>query len=286
MGFKLENISIKSRDEMNKILGQYIKKIIEDQIRDIMFDGSIKLVKTERENMAMPQVIIQWYYNPYTNKCFFEFYMSSGMEKLVHTDKLLNRLKRRVDINFKYDTNVWPEIITPEDGSNERCDSNVSITPYTIGYWKSLAGQYQFIEDNIQVLADAGNYIINDDYGHEGEEKFQLFIDDCEKIEKKYRQTYLTPDQKNSYLSEVNTIASKYKRDSAEYKTAINNLNNKYGIKTNISNQIPTIFTEYKKLYKTYFDQDLDDVYKNTQIMYTNAYIPKKDQIMFISGGY
>ena len=102
----------------------------------------------------------------------------------------------------------------------------------------------------------------------------------------KYRQTYLTPAQKNSYLSEVNTIASKYKRDSAEYKTAINNLNNKYGIKTNISNQIPIIFTEYKKLYKTYFDQDLDDVYKNTQIMYTNAYIPKKDQIMFISGGY
>lgn len=286
MGYKLENVRTRSRDEMNEILGQYIKKILQDEIRDIMLDGSIKLIRSEKRNMTMPQVIIHWYYNPATNKCFFEFYMTSGMEKLVHTDKLLNRVKRRVDINFKYDTNVWPEIITPEDGSNERCDSNVSITPFTIGYWKSLAGNYQFIEDNIQVLAAAGNYIINDDYAHSGNEKFMRFIKDCKNLEVKYRQTYLTPVQKNNYLAEVNTIAKKYTRGSTQYEAEIAKLNTKYNIKPNISSQIPTIFAEYKKLYKTYFGEDLDDVYANSKTIYTNAYIPNKDQIMYINGGY
>lgn len=268
-------ISSKTRDEINAEIKGYIRRYITDSLREIQNDGKLKCIESSALNDAGPCIGIQFWYNMSTNKVFIEYDLSWQAEFIYTTKRLKEAFEDKMENNFKYETNIWYEIITPEDGIDEKCDSNANLTPYTIGYWKSISAKYQFLEDKTEVLADAKIIMNPSDEIDKGKpaKRFEEFIDEIGKIRKKYDKVFMTNEEKDQYINAMYKIATIYERDSKEYKDAISSLNNKYGIVVNTNSLIPKMFKEYQSLYYSFFEKELPyDIDNNKVCFYLEIY--------------
>lgn len=238
------------------ILKDFITKLAKDSLRDLTLNGKIKVIEKEKENPLVPTIHIQFYYNERTNKCFIEYKLSSKAQYLYTEDKFSSFFVNKVEGNFRLNTNTWPEIILPEDGKNERCDLNYILSPFTITYWKSLSGNYAFIEDNIEVFMDAETFVRPHGDDKKPEKRFEDFIEKVKEIQMRYRQTFLNDIEKMNYISDYMIISTEYSPTSEEYIKAISDLNIKYNVIV-ANHKIPEMFDDYKDLYKEFMGKDL-----------------------------
>ena len=260
-------LGYKTTAQLATIAYKEIKMIIRDTIQENKMDGSIKLEIT-KSTVGIPQVgailALQMWYNKPTHRFFIEYDLNRYMEVEFDRGKFKETFEDKVKKYFYRDTNMYCEILHPEDGYTEQCDSAfLSLpTPYTIGYWKSLSGRYEFIEDKQQVYADSRATMNPSDEPVSGlpTKTFDEFSDEVYAIAKRYGQTALTEAQKDAYLAEVNNIASRYPRESQAYKDAIVALDNSYNLKHNTSLKVPEMFEEYKALYQRYFNKTLQNL--------------------------
>lgn len=252
--------------DKEKNIKDYLNKLVVDSFRDLMLNGNIKIIEKEKENPLVPTIHIQFYYNKRTNKAFIEYKLSNKAQFLYTEEKFSNIFVNKIQNNLKYNIDVWPEIILPEDGRNERCDLNYNISPFTITYWKSLTGIYMFIEDNIEVVMDAESFIRpHGDY--KPDKNFEDFISEVKSIQLKYQQTYLTDLEKISYINDAMVISTEYSPTSEKYIEAMGELNQKYNIMVG-NHKVPEIFDDYKEVYKKYMNKDIKALDDNDIINY------------------
>ena len=106
-----------------------------------------------------PSVTFNTYYSYEYNKAFVEVRLN-GLFKNTFKDDLVQIkavFDNNINSNFKINTWTYYERIMPEDNENTICDSSPITTPYTINFWKSLTGRYEFLEDEVNVLKDCND---------------------------------------------------------------------------------------------------------------------------------
>lgn len=277
-----------------------LQKLIEDAIRDTLSKGKIKLIRLTTNKMFTPIIGIQYYYREETNKVFIEFQYNDKFRHLYDTPSITPKIINYINCNFKRIADAWPEIILIEDGKNEICDSYANLTPFTIGYWKSLSSErYEFIADKAEVNHDsssinfpsypkeylkkretiieenADNYQLMIDKLYELDEEYNIsldqkpdksfndFINAIADIRSKYTQVNLSEDDKMNYINEYNQISIQYK-GSEEFNIKLNELNDKYGIISNLNSYIPEMFELYNQTYYQFFKRILPDINQYT----------------------
>lgn len=250
----------KTQAELTQIAYKDIKRILLTSLRENEINGNITLVEHQLEPIGYG-IKLQLWYNPLTHTVYMEYDLNRASELKFNNARFSETFEWNLKNNFHEDTYMWLEIIHPEDGYADTCDSAYLAlpTPFTIGYWTSIMGRYEFLEDPQEVYNDATNFINPSDEIEHGfpTKKFTDFCELVDELAGRYRQTSLTEAQKNAFIAEMYTISTTYDRSSAAYRTAVNNLKNRYSIKTNIANQIPQMFNEYNTIYNNFFERSL-----------------------------
>lgn len=279
-------------------LNTYIIKLL---VKSIVDAGHIPVVaaKNAAPSALEPSVSIQICYNEYMNKCFIEIYVNKEFKE--HFAHSLVPIKTMffewLAKNFKQDTSVWPEIILPEDGKNEICDGSDVLTPFTVGYWESLSGRYEFFDDEIKVLKDYNNmafpkyddeyyekvnqifnqyyktdfetftrkiYELATEYNIKLDQKprkdFADFIDTVEAINAAYAQVLLSEDRKDEFIDRYMLLLKEFRNNPAEYKRKLNLLYLEFGIIPELNKLVPEMFDLYKEKYEIFFEKELEEL--------------------------
>ena len=137
-------------------------------------------------------------------------------------------------------------------------DSGYRLTPYTIGYWDSITGGYEFIEDRTEIELDLEKLRTP---SIEPADKFIDFINTTDEIFNRYKRVELSDEDKTSYINSANNIWFNYKDDLDTYNDKMRELAESYDVVLNIRDRIPEMFDEYKQAYLEFFDRDLGDVF-------------------------
>ena len=277
-------------------VNEQLQKLIRDALRDVLSNGNIR-VRDLRTfyNPIKSGIYVQFYYNQDTNKVFIEFDYDDNFKKLYNYDttNITKKIIGYINSNFDYNTGLWSEIVLIEDDKIGMCDEYINLTPYTIGYWKSLSGPYKFLTDKAQIQQDS--CIINypsfeEEYKQKREEivkqyltsDFQLMTDKVYELDEEYnisldqkpdksfndyinavktiisqyKQPYLSEEDKMNYINEYNELYSTYK-DTEEFKDKLEELYNKYGLISNLNQYVPELFELYNQIYYQFFGKIL-----------------------------
>ena len=272
-----------------------IKTFVETMI-NCTNNPNIVAVNNQLTSRTNPAIAMQFYYNYDTNRCYIELRLNRIFKK-TYANQLIqikSRFSKWIASNLKKETTVWPEVILPEDGKHENCDSSQLLTPFTIGYWKSLSGRYEFLEDKIKILKDYNDmafpkyddeymikakeiytqfykgafdiftqkmYELNCEYDIRLDQKpkkdFRDFIETIEILNMMFHQVMLSEDDKYSYIQNYMNILATMKDNDDALRTAMKQLNADYGVKVALNEKIPEIFEIYKLEYQRFFEKEL-----------------------------
>lgn len=239
---------------------------------------------------------VQYCYDKDYNRIFIEFELSESIKITLPWQRIIAKIHNYINSNYYKDTQVYPEIITYDDDTNERYDSIARLSPYTIGYWECLHGHYEFLYSHQVFMNNMAGLNIpnwNDEFIKEMEENYktyylsdyQKFLDNMTNIRNKYKiSSDQAPDKKiEDFALLIKNIRDKYERnisteDKNNYisefmscngdKEKVIELNKKYGIDKPDWSKIPEIMIEYKKAYKDFFGVELHDFISNTKRFY------------------
>ena len=276
-------------------INNYLIKLFVDTVTGCAHK-SIIAINNSSLSATRPAITMQFYYNNDTNKCFIEVALNSNF-KNQYADSLLaikTIFTKWLNKNLKQDTTVWPELVFPEDGKHEICDSSRLLTPFTIGYWKSLSGNYQFIEDEVKILKDYNDmvfpkyddeyrekvnqifdtyyktdfetfnskfYELNLEYDIKLDPKprkdFKDFINTVKEINELYAQVQLDEDKKAEFINEYMELLVLFKDNPIIFDNLLNQLYQKYEIKRDLNSKIPEIFELYREEYRLFFEKEL-----------------------------
>ena len=139
---------------------------------------------TDELDSNFPYITCQFAFNEVMNKMYVQFELSRILKKQIDSEKFTKMVSNYINKHFRIDgfvTPYWVEIVYPDDKAyyqiGKRIDktgkdyqyienqtSNVAdvqrtLTCYTIGYWKSLTGNYQFVEDESFFKLNLINYV-------------------------------------------------------------------------------------------------------------------------------
>lgn len=283
--------------EINKIekwLHDFLNYFIKEAVNDTVgreYNVSIYDDDTGM-NVLLAEVYYQFFYNPLTNKAFIEFtFNHEFMEQFDNIASVATTIIRYVKDNIRNDKNirVWPEILMLEDGVSEKCDSSPILTPFTIGYWKSLSGNYSFITDKVEIaevwkelipefpdgFEDDLDVIYNQyyisDFNRFSDELYKLlvqynvkydagptknirdFFDQVIAINKAYRNPKLDESDWVIYNQRYAQLVKQYK-DPDEFKIHLDALNEEYGITLGLNSKVPEMFELYKVKFAEFFN--------------------------------
>lgn len=289
-----ESFAYKSRSELQKEAYYYTKRFLLESLRDNQIDGNIKFIEHEKEPVGA-YIALQLWYNKDTHKAFIEYDLNYVAEVNYNTSRVKETFEWKMKNQFHFETYMWYEFLNPEDGVHEDCDSNALLTPFTIGYWKSLSGRYEFVEDDTEIYADATNYMNPSDeirggaptkrfYGPTiGTNKSWCTI--VAEIRDRYKQTYLSEEKKNQYIETVNAYARAYGRNSTTFKTKVNELKNSMGIITNVSANVPSVFSQYNTAYTNFFGRALNhNINSEKKLVYLQIVEKEKKIVRYGNG--
>jgi hypothetical protein len=239
------------------IVDRYLVKLIKDAVRDAVSNGNLKAVVTDLFNPLADIITFQYFYNYKTNKAFIEFKYSDRIKRNYDIDAISAKISSYIKSNFKYDIEIWPDVTTITDYSKSANLSDSLITPFTIGYWESLSGEYEFLSDKMEVLVD-----INIDLSETSYPPDMKFDDFCEfvySLDKRYSQVELSEEDKSNYINEYNELYLEY-HDTPEWNTKLDELNSRYSVVKDLNSRIPDMFEEYATEYARVFDKELPEV--------------------------
>ncbi len=231
----------------------YIVKRFVDALRDVNIDGTIKLRrKPLYNNPTCCGIFLQYYFTK--EKVYIEFDYDNQFKQKFDTTAVTAMLHRYIRANMHYDTGIWPEIVLIEDNDSIYCDTSEYINPFVIGYWKSINGRYQFLTNRTKVLVESQNTANTTGITR----NFEKFTREVFNLRLKYFQIALSEEDKKKYFDEYVEVCKTFTdRNSIENMKKIEDLKNKYKIKSQLNNKIPEIYQEYYKLYKKYFNTEL-----------------------------
>lgn len=278
-----------------------IKKVLIDLIHNAYIDAMNKSGRI-LEILNIPSatkdfLAVQFYYDEYYNRTFIEFEISRSIrDKYDNYDRIIKKIHSYINNNFYKLTDCYPEIIAYDDGVNERYDSIFQLSTYTIGYWKCLHANYEFLyshqifmhnmnglniptypEEFVKAREELyKNYYISDPktfytklqelrnrYKIDSDLAPAKKIEDFENLVSKLRDkysNYIDPKDRDKYIEEYMSTNG----DTEKVKV----LNNKYKIKDLLHTKIPEIMKEYKKIYKNFFGANLHDINGKAEIFY------------------
>lgn len=246
-----------------------------------------------------PSVIFQIYYDSDTNRCFIEVGVNKAFRYKFGNS--VSSIKAAFSVwiakGLKNKTSAWPEVVFPEDSTNNNCANTSLLTPFTIGYWKSLSGKYRFIQDKVKVLREYNNMAFPDydeeykneakqifdeyyksDFNLFNEKMYELntryninldpkprkdfadFISTVKNINDDYAQVELDDDTRNEFDDKYMALLKEYAidKDIDTYNTKLRLLYDEYGIISELNNKVPEIFEKYKEAYLEFFEKELD----------------------------
>lgn len=241
---------------------RFLRHRIQDALRDILCNGYIKAYQKEVFiNPICEGIYYQYYYDKAMNKVYIEFQYTDIFRKTYSTESMGRKIQSYINSNMKRDEEKWPEILLIEDEFTEVCDSVSSLTPFVFTYWKSLSGNYLYIEDRAAMQMYAGN-------SYDVPDKLLKMYEEIKKLEKQYKSAPLSRDKQKAYIDEHTELYLKYSSDLDTFNTEVYKLNKKYGIITGANAKVPEIFEKYAKIFKKYCGKQLYSIANDTNRVY------------------
>lgn len=275
----------------NYLIDKFVKTLIECE-----GDPRIKAYIVSKQSTTHPCISINLFYNDDLNKCYIEFFLNDEFNKeFNHNIKYINeKFNKNLHDNFEYDTKNYMEIILPEDGTHEICDSSPIVTPFSIGYWKSLSGRYEFLEDEIKILKDYNDMVfpkypreyeikkhalyttyyktdfalfsekmqeLDHEYNITGDfvprKKFSEFIESVKELNMQYHQVIMNDETLNDFINMYSMVLTTYKNKPTLLKEKIHELYTSYGVITELQKKVPEIYEIYRDKYFEFFEKEL-----------------------------
>jgi hypothetical protein len=227
----------------------------------------VGLVLTDTKIQVLwPCICYQYFYNEKTNKAFIQFDIYND-KKLFNRNKLYALIARRINNQFWLDTNVFPELMNPYTRVKlKNTDTAYSITPYTIGYWRSMYGYWEILEDKAEVELDLKAKYLKPELK---DITIMDLYNKAEEISRRYNllRERISDQNKEIYITRSYEILQQYKDDDEMYKQKMHELNSTYNPYGYNNNNIPNAATEYREWYTSIFNTKLCDTEK-----FTNRY--------------
>ena len=200
---------------------------------------------------------VQYYYYPSLDKCFIEYDVGINLRHIVNNfNNFIKRIEIYIDQWFKYNTNIYPEIMFNDSNDIKPISGAMSeLTPFTIGYLKCINGLYEFLYDKQFVMNNSRAYIPTLD--NPPSKKIIDYFNAVKEIRDRYKQTVLSEDDKEEYFAKYNLIYETYKDNPIVLKQKLNELYDEYGIRTELNKLIPDMYAEYVQVYTDFFGKDL-----------------------------
>ena len=277
-------------------IDQYIVDTLQEIIINCVQDDTIYFEFNEQISDKDPAVTLQYYFDDKFNKCFLQFRFNKIFNRTYNDQlvRIIERFQNSIKNNFKSDTQTWPELTLISYKRRKLCDSSPVVTPFTIGYWKSLSGQYEFLVDQVKVLQDytamaaptqsaAYNAKVKEIYDMYYETNFNKFVEEMYKASLTYKIKYDQPPKKNfaDFIRMVEDLNNLYHQiilsetdkqdfindymnliahhwDDPNYRNLLENLYNTYGVKEELQKKVPEIFDLYKAMYASFMEKELE----------------------------
>lgn len=219
--------------------------IIDERIQEFMLDtlGYELRVQTQRTDIRAKireyaqdipnwvECCVGWHYlyDPYFNHIYLEYDLDRKIRLFMDADTTRKMINEKIKRDFKGYTGCKVEVIQrrniPESVNH---DMMPLVTPWTIGYWKSMFGGYRFLENKSLTLLKAN---------------IQLYpeVDFSE-------ETVIIPTTFKDYINEVTELNHEYQNmnDSGYYNQR------KY-----FDTKVPELFNKYNQIFQRYFNFDL-----------------------------
>ena len=270
--------------------------------------------RNDAQNPILPQIEMQWFYSYYNNTAYIEFkfnsvfyatylqYMDRMVEKVISFIKC--NFRKYAETDYTYNMKIWNDIIEIDDGVHEIADSYFNLTPFAIGYWKSLYGGYRFIADKAHLLnmfirasavdnpqfdaavTQAFNQYYETDFNrfvktyislaHQYkidqnimlDKTMQEYIDKVELIRNSYGSRPLTQEEQTEYITRQQQIVASYVVNPANYAQNMRALNQEFGVGIPMDSIIPNMFDDYTRLHEEYFHLTLPEFLPYTRKSY------------------
>ena len=280
-------------DWLHAFFDRYIKEAIRDTAGK---EYDITISDGDGNNVLQAGVLYQYFYNPLTNKVFVEFTFNTDYVAQFDEAKTSDKIIRYIKANIRKDAmpgqpRIWPEIVMLEDGVNERCDTSQILTPFAIGWWKSLGGNYNFLTDQIEIaevwkalipefpdgfsddLQDLYDQYYVSDFAEFSKRLYDLlvqykvsydagptkdvrvFFAQVEELNSRYRNPKLNPTDWDAYNTSYTALVMLYKDDPDAFKVKLEELNDSYGITLGWNSKVPEMFEEYRVLFNAFFGE-------------------------------
>lgn len=254
----------RTREEIESEIRSFIIKQITNALQEELSNGNITVVPVDDRPQLQPYISLQYYYSERTNKVLIEWDISDSVRFYAPREIIKDRINGHIMANMQYDIRVIPEILLMEDKTHEMVDSSFNLSPYTIGYWKCLTGKNELIEDRTEVMLDLEQY-------HKGldekpEKNFDEFIEIVKEINKRYKNEYMTDEEKSEYIQGAYEIWDLYKDDLDTYNTKMQEYNHEFSEShgrhdfINEDEKIVEMYAEYKEAYNDFFNRELPDI--------------------------
>ena len=294
----------------DRVIGEYLIKLFRDALRDATNDGSLKVKVNIMENPANQFVKLQWLLNTKSNKLYIEYDFNKNFAALHDIEAVIYNIKNYIHANLKREISFIPEILIIED-DYKVVDQYTFVTPYTVGYWKSVSGKYEFLIDEVSIKnkLDAIEFpkypdeyysrydeIYNRYYirnfnkfedeiyklkkefritgGETSGITFENFCKDVYELNKRYMKKELSNNEKNQYIEEYMQLYIEHHSDD-NFEELVADLNTSYGLEaSNTDDKVVELFTEYNNLYEQYFNVSLQDISNYTRRIYIELAYP------------
>lgn len=259
-------------------------------------------------NINTDTVFIEYNFNQNFLDNFDEAAISRNIEKYIKANMNKDIIKYMED-NKYVGIKLWPKIVFIN--GNDTNTARLMLTPSTIGYWTSLVHKYVFINDPIQMRLNMASFInkLPDDYQsaihaifdmyyttdfatftkkyYEALQTYHIdfnskfikhlsdYVADVLRVANEYHQVALTEDQKIQHMHRYAELYHEYHTDMPLFEQKIEELNNEFGIISDINSLLPTVFEKYNEVVHEYFGVDLPLIEDTTIGGYIELYLNK-----------
>ena len=244
------------------------KKFLEDGIRDIwmqiLHTKGAKILEVEYDQMADPYIVFQYFYSEKTNKSFIQFNVFNINNHDLY-NQVMTMMTWRINSQFKYDTGITAEIVNSRETSIVP-DNRLLLTPYTIGYWYSVNGEYEAIEDRAEVYLDLQSIAMPPNAQGSIYDLYKV----ANEITRKYNVVLDPLDSKanrEKFIKEREQLMIEYGKPEYKdiYKEKVDELKEEYIPNRYNNNNVPLAVTEFLEYYMNFFGCKLPSVYNYTK---------------------
>lgn len=262
------------RTKIENDIKSILFEIISDKLISTFSIDANAIVKSDYDNPTASKVIVQFSYNERLNKVYIEYALSENLSsKLGAYFSDVNRFYDEINFylseNFHYYMGFYCNLIShlSTEKFSEQIESSLICGPYTVGYWNSVFGVNQFIQDKFAVGIDLKEKERTD------KNIFYKFYNDISDLNEKYGYNgfmmSIYGSSVSNYDKDFFTFYQNHKNDKDAIAAKIQQMDNMYkNIYNNYQKKFPEIMKDYSDLYFKHFGRHLEDLNGRTNRFY------------------